>query len=218
MDGGIATNTHPKALGHLALHYRAGDGDLVVRLFRGLGLRVEDLGPARNGDRFFRVVIDPASEDGFFFVAAAAPAQLAFEAALQGGCDAAALKAYRRSRVTDPEAGFHIGVRYDSLEELEAAVLAVEAALRDEPRLQDRLSVTRFRARAGQDAEVDARMAASPALRPDDREAFGDRVVQVFVNTDVVAGGLLTLGQTFELDYVFPGRGEAYPPVKVYDS
>jgi hypothetical protein len=120
--------------------------------------------------------------------------------------------------VTDPESGFHIGVRYDSLDALEHAVLAVQAAIANEPRLAGRMSVTRFRARAGQDPAVDARMAASPVLQADDREAFGDKVVQVFVNTDVVAGGLLSLGQTFELDYEFPGRPPSYPPVRVYEG
>jgi hypothetical protein len=34
--------------------------------------------------------------------------------------------------------------------------------------------------------------------------AFVERTVQVFVQTDVVSTGLLLLGQTIELDYVFP--------------
>jgi len=223
MDGeiGVTAGT-AKTLGHLALHYRAGDGDLVVRLFSGLGLRVEDLAPGRNGDRFFKIVLDPGVEDGFFFAATAAPAQLAFEDAMTEACrardGAAALAAYRASRVSDPEAGFHIAVRYDSLEALERAVLSMETARSDEPRLAGRLALTRFKARAGQDLDVDARMAASPAFRPDDREAFGDKVVQVFLNTDVVAGGLLSLGQTFELTYHFPGRPPAHPPVRVYEA
>jgi hypothetical protein len=109
-------------------------------------------------------------------------------------------------------------VRYDSLEALERAVLALEASLKNEPRLAQRMAITRFKSRAGQDPAVDARMAASPVLQADDREAFGDKIVQVFINTDVVAGGLLSVGQIFELDYIFPDRPAPHPPVKVYED
>lgn len=207
-----------KYLGHLALHYRAGDGERVVQLFRSLGLRVEDLGPARNGDRFLKVIVDTDAPhgDGYFFAATAAPAQLAFEDALtaSGG---AALEAYRSARLADPESSFHIGVRYQSLEALERAVHAVEA-MAGEPDLQKRISVVRMKAPAGRSPEVDARMAASPVFKPDDREAFSPGGVQVFIQTDIVAGGLLAIGQTIELDYVFPGRHPGYPPVKVYED
>jgi hypothetical protein len=227
MDGNTLiegeTGNRTKALGHLALHYKAGDGDLVLRLFRSLGLRVEDLGPARNGDRFFKVVVDSSSAegDGFFYVATVAPYQVAFEQALNSAFsadkDAQALAAYRTARSTDPEAGFHIGVRYEGLDALEQAVLAIEAAMREEPRLAGRIGVTRLKAPAGKNAEIDARMSRAPVFKADDREAFGEGGVQVFIQTDLVAGGLLALGQTFELDYLFPGRATR-EPVKVYEG
>jgi hypothetical protein len=46
-------------------------------------------------------------------------------------------------------------------------------------------------------------MDASPVFGADDRSAFSDYGVQCFVQTDLCAAGLLTLGQVIELDYYF---------------
>ena len=208
---------HAKALNHLALHYRPGDSDRIVRLFRTLGLRVEDLGPGRNGDRSLRVVIDASRPDGFFFVSTATPAQLQFEATLEEACGGA-LGAYRQTRQSDPEAGFHIAVRYDSLEAVEQAIVGLRAVIAEEPGLAERLSVIAMKAHSSDNPAIAERMASSPVFGPEDREAFGEGIVQVFVSTDLVAGGLLSVGQTIELDYIFPGRRASFAPVRVYDD
>jgi hypothetical protein len=208
-----------KTFGHFTLHYRAGDGERVCDLFIALGLRVEDLGPARNGDRLFKVVIDSRgrADDGAFFVSSAARHQLDLETALATLANADAIKTYRAAGLAEPQAGSHVGVSYDALETLEEAVRAVEA-LAATPDFSGRVKVTRMKAKVGLDPAVDERMAASPVFRPSDREAFGDRYVQVFIHTDLVAGGPLTFGQMIELNYVFPSSSVGYASVKVYES
>jgi len=101
-----------------------------------------------------------------------------------------------------PESAPHAGLKYASLDDLEAAVVALEAHAAPGGPLDGRVSVTRFRARPGLDGEVDARMAASPVFTDADRPAFGDHIVQVFVRTDLF--GALTSASTIELDYAFP--------------
>ena len=218
----------PKALGHLALHYRPGDSALVVRLFRSLGLRVEDFGAALEGllvqdpepsplvDRGYRVFINSEGQDGFFFAVTATSAQLALEDALIAA-PPAALEDYRKARAVDPEASFHIGIRYESLEQVEHAIETLEAALAEDNAMANRVTIARFKAHSSLDPAVAERMAASPVFRPDDRDAFVENAVQVFIQTDIAAGGLLCLGQTIELDYVFPVAAPHFPPVAVFE-
>jgi hypothetical protein len=217
-----------KALGHLAMHYRPGDSVYVVKLFQSLGLRVEDFGPSLDGllvsasvssphlDRCFRVFLNAKSQDGFFFVATATQAQLAFEDAVTAA-GLSALDEYRQARILDPEANFHLSVRYESLEDLEHALAVLEETSRENPDFGRRLRIKRMKAFSPTDPSVKARMAASPAFKDGDPDSFAERVIQVFIETDIAAGSLLCLGQVIELDYVFPGPMNHYPPVKVYE-
>jgi hypothetical protein len=78
--------------------------------------------------------------------------------------------------------------------------------------LAGRVEVTRYRARPDLAAGVDERMARSPLFTPEDRPAFADHWVQCFVRTDLFGFGVVALGQTIELDYVFD-EFFAAPPV-----
>ncbi|GAA4996865.1 hypothetical protein GCM10023205_82660 [Yinghuangia aomiensis] len=68
---------------------------------------------------------------------------------------------------------------------LEQAAAAVEAAGKDDPELAGRISV-------------------SGIYRPEDPHAVTDTMMQVFVHTDVLACGLVTLGQHIELQWHVP--------------
>jgi hypothetical protein len=63
------------------------------------------------------------------------------------------------------------------------------------------------RAKPG-DAEIDARMDASPLFADAVRHTYGRNGVQAFVRTDLLIGGPLGDGVVLEFDYVFPGRPE----------
>jgi len=228
MNANESSRGEPKALGHLALHYRPGDSALVVRLFCSLGLRVEDFGASLEGllvqdpepspavDRGFRVFINSEGQDGFFFAVTATSAQLAVEDALIAA-PPAALEAYKRARRLNPEASFHVSIRYETLEQVEHAIETLEAAIAEEPGMAGRVTITRFKAHSSLDPSVAERMAASRVFGPDDRDAFVENVVQVFIQTDIAAGGLLCIGQTIELDYVFPVDVPRYAPVETFE-
>ena len=90
-------------------------------------------------------------------------------------------------------------------------MLALSAATAPGGELEGRAAVTRYRARPGQDPEIDAAMQKSPIFRDDDGTAFADYAVQVFVKTDLCTTGLFALGQTIELDYFWPPAFETMP-------
>ena len=105
----------------------------------------------------------------------------------------------------DFEASFHFGFLVPTLEELEALVAALTALEADDPAFRGRITIGLNRARRG-DADIDARLDASPVFGSATRFAYGSGGVQVFVETDLVRAGQLGESMIFEFDYVFPGR------------
>ena len=183
-----------RSLGHVALGIGPGDGPAAAELLRALGLEVTDNGPSKMGDPWYTALVDTDTFEGLenlFFVVPTSIEQRAFEEALSA-VDASEFVASKRA---NPESASHVALAYRDLETLEAAVRAV--------RELDRVSVRVFRARRG-DAQIDARMDESDVFGEVAEEAFVDRTIQVFVHTDLVSTSLLCLGQTIELDYVFP--------------
>jgi hypothetical protein len=196
----------PRSLGHVALAVGPGDGPAAAHLLELLGLQVTDNGPSKMGDPWYTALVDPDTFEGLenlFFVVPVSEAQLRLEASLgEQLADTVELEDFLGSKREQPESASHIALAFNDLDTLEEAVLAVLDAA-DEPPLAGRVNVRVFRARGGYD-DVDERMAASDLFADADDVAFVERTVQVFVQTDIVSTGLLLLGQTIELDYVFP--------------
>ena len=183
-----------RSLGHVALGIGPGDGPAAAELLRALGLDVTDNGPSKMGDSWYTALVDPATFEGLenlFFVVPTSHEQRALEASM-AIVDTAEFLASKRA---NPESASHVALAYRDLDALEAAIRRV--------RELDRVSVRIFRAKRGH-ADVDARMDTSDIFGQITEEAFVDRTVQVFVHTDLVSTSLLCLGQTIELDYVFP--------------
>ncbi len=209
------TTTATATLGHIAIHYRPGDFDRARVLFESLGAHLEDNGP--NG--FCTIVFDRGDwnyVDNVMYLSQAGPVKLGLEAAITeslrlGEADEdPRATAFRELRSASPESLDHIGIRYSSFEELERAVLALEAATGPGGALEDRAVVTKYRARPGQADDV---MAASPVFRDHDDQgpSFADHGVQIFVKTDLCTTGLFALGQTIELDYFWEPAFETMP-------
>jgi hypothetical protein len=203
-------------LGHLALHYRPGEEQPARRLLELIGCTLVDNGPAPGSDGFCTVLIDKGTgnyADNLMFLSALPPAQVAVEDAIRDrlGEDDELVRALRALGPMAPEALSHIGLRYQSFEDLERVLQALEAATAPGGELEGRVEVVKHRARPGLDADVDARMAASPVFTGDEKPAFADHWVQCFVNTDLCGFGILAFGSTFELDYVFD-RFMDHPP------
>ena len=202
------------SMGHLALHYAtAEDGPVAARLLTEVGLRETQVLPLPNGN-FYRFVVGDAHfsrGDGIVYLSALPEPQArliaAIHAALRVGTDheEEAVTGYRAMMAADFEASFHFALLIDSLEALEAIVLRLRDLNQNDPELQGRIRIGLNRARRGE-AEVDARLDASPVFGDCTRYAYGSNGVQVFVETDLIRAGQLGESMHLELDYVFPGK------------
>ncbi len=218
-----ATDTPPvqsgnATLGHLAIHYRPGDFPRARLLFEALGAHLEDNGP----EGFTTIVFDHDAwnyVDNVMYLSQAGPVKLGLEAAVTealhlGEADEdPRVTAFLSTRSSSPESLDHVGIRYASFEALERAVATLTRLTSPGGELAGRAVVTKYRARAGQDARIDEVMAASPIFRDGDEDgtSFADYGVQVFVKTDLCTTGLFALGQTIELDYFFAPAFEVMP-------
>ncbi len=210
----MAAQRHSKTYGHLAVHYRNPDeGPLAARLLRELGFTECYSMQQLDGGTFFHFVIDEQADRGtdriFYLlcmpeVIRAVYAEIADRLGVGSQDESPAVRALREAQAHDPEFGFHAAVVLPSLEELEEMVLRLQRLAREDPELRDRIKITINRARPGT-PEVDARMDASAVFADVTRYTYGPNGVQVFVETDLLAGGPLGDNWVFEFDYVFPG-------------
>ena len=194
-----------RVLGHVALYYRPGEERAARTLLTDLGCELVENGPRPGEDGFCSAVLDANTanhHDNVVYLGQMSDAQWMLEQQIAEVLRSAAGGTYRDRLAEWPEAGPHVGFKYESLEDLEAAVLAIEAHSAPGGPLAERVRVTCFRARPGLDAQIDERMDASPVFTADDRPAFGNHIVQCFVRTDLF--GTMTSASTIELDYAFP--------------
>ncbi len=188
----LRVQTAHRQLNHVELLYRPGERELAVRVFELLGCRAVD-----RGGTFFTSFVEPAESDyanNAFYASEVTPEQWALEDALAGAIGSegelgSAARAYLDRLRGEPQRSFHFGMRYPSLEALEATVDAIGAVDETDPALAGRISV-------------------SGVFRPGDPGAYTDTMVQAFVRTDVVAAGLLAFGQHVELQYQLPPTPE----------
>jgi hypothetical protein len=182
-----------RLLTHVELVYRPGERALAIELFELLGCR-----PVDRGGEYFTSFIEPADGDyvtNVLYASEVTPAQWALEQALHDQAELAApMLAYADHLRAQPQRSFHFGLRMPEREALEATIERVSTAGREDPRLAGRVAV------AG-------------VFRPGDAGALTDTMMQAFVWTDVVASGLLALGQHIELQWSAPHRDpESRPP------
>jgi hypothetical protein len=175
---------------HAELLHRPGERELAKRVFELLGCRVLD-----RGGHFFTAFVEPGVTDyvtNVLYASEVTAEQWAFErqldlAAAGHGPLARARSAWTAHMRAHPQSSYHFGLRVPSEEALNAALDRITAAGRDDPDLAGRVGV------AG-------------VFRPGDRDAATDTMVQAFVRTDVVACGLVTLGQHIELQWHLPKK------------
>lgn len=212
LDATQTTNT--LSLGHIALHYaKPEDGPAAARLLSLIGLvETQDL-LLPNGTHFYRFVVDGrhyGRGDGIIYLSAVPEAQQklidAMRSALGVGTEDEhpSVGGMRDALLSDPEYSFHVGLLADSLEAVEKLVLDLRERADSDPDLKGRLNITLNRPMPG-DAEVDARLDASPVFGGVTRHAYGRNGIQVFIETDLLVSGTLGESTVIEIDYVFPG-------------
>jgi hypothetical protein len=201
-----------REFGHLALQYLPGDEKLARHLLELFGCTLVDNGPDPGNDGFCTVLVnagDANHADNIFFLGKVSDAQLAIEHALRetlaldSDTPSPLLTTFRERVLVAPESTSHLGIRYRTFDELERTLLAIEEATAPGGLLHGRASLVKYKARPGVDPVADEAIAASPAFTGDERPAFADGWIQCFVRTDLLGFGLLSLGSTFELDFVF---------------
>jgi len=182
------TSRDGRALNHVELVYRPGERDLAARVFALLGCRPHD-----TGRTYLTSFVEPAEGDfanNAVYASEVTPEQWRLECALadalaDGGPVADAAHGYLDRFHEEPQRSTHFGIRVPDRERFDAVI----AALRDA---------------ADHDPELAGRVRVSAVFAPGDPGSLTDTMIQAFVHTDVVAAGLLVLGQHFELQYQFP--------------
>jgi len=194
-----------RSMGHLALYYRPGCEQAARVLAADLGCELVDNGPSPGRDGFCTALLDgprATHGDNLVYLARMNDEQARVEVALERTLEDLGLGRSWDGIGEWPEIRPHFGIRFHTLEALEEALLAIEAHAAPGGPLEGRAQVRKFTARPGLDPATDARMAASPVFRGDEKPAFVDHLVQCFVRTSVF--GNLTSGGLIELDYAFP--------------
>lgn len=218
----IATAEHDsgtirgRSMGHLALHYgEPADGPVAARLLEAIGLVETQMLPLPQGN-FYRFVVGDghyARGDGIIYLSALPEPQRKLIEAIHESFGVGTddehdvIKGWRAMMAADPEASFHFGFLLDSLEDLERIVLDLRAKAENDPDFKGRINIVLNRARQG-DAEVDARLDASPVYGDVTRYAYGRNGVQAFIETDILKAGQLGDSMVVELDFVFPGKDQ----------
>jgi hypothetical protein len=179
-------------LNHVEMVYRPGERDLAARVFELLGMRVVD-----NGGEWLFALIDPSVGDASnnaCYASQVTPEQWTLEQTLTSAMASSdsevgtAAQAYADKVQAEPQHSFHFGIRYLERDDFDA-------------------TLDRFRG-AATDPELAGRVALLGIYDPSEPGAYAPGMFQAFVRTDVVAGGLLALGQLIELQWHLP-RGES---------
>ena len=177
-----------RAINHVELVYRPGERALAAKVFDLLGCRPQD-----RGGTFLTSFVEP-SEDDFcnnaVYCSEVTPEQWDLECALSdalgaGGPVAEAAQRYLDRFREEPQRSTHFGIRIPDRSRFDSVIDALRDAGEHDPELKGRVRV-------------------SAVFAPGDPGSLTDAMIQAFVHTDVVAAGLLTLGQHFELQYQFP--------------
>jgi len=173
-----------RMLNHVEMVYRPGDRQLVGRLFELLGCAAVE-----TGGPFLIIHVDPENPDptkldNCVYASEMTAAQLRLEDALSQALDAESALSDGHAGYTDhntsrPQFTTHFGLAM-SVAELDAALARIEKAQADDP-------------------EVGKRVTIAGVYRPGDEGSLSPTLVQAFVQTDLCAAGLVTLGQRFEL-------------------
>ena len=165
-----------RSLNHAELVHRPGERELTRRALVAMGCQVRD---GVSGIWIFA--------DEVLLVSEVTPEQWAFEEWLGAQLEtetAGPYEAFRDQLRIQPQRYHHLGIGLETLAAWEGTVQRIQDLPETDPELAERLEV-------------------AAVFRPGDPGAFGDDFVQAFVRTDVFSVGLLTLGQTIELQHYY---------------
>lgn len=167
-------------LNHVEFAHRPGEGDLAVRLFEALGCSCSVIDSPPYG-KYIVVSLD-GSPHGVndMFASQAEPEQLAFEDALAQPMAGGAAQRLRELQRQRPFRAAHIGLRIPSVAALDQVIARLE-------QLRSGAFAGRLELGFGMERSFEeARASDSP-------------IKQLWIWTDVISAGLLSVGQQIEL-------------------
>jgi len=204
-------------ISHVNLHYsQPEDGPAAALLLETAGLlKTQELDLPQGGVfyRFTTNFLAPNGGDNIIYLSPLPAATSALMAAAREALgfgtnkEHPAASAYRAAQAADPEYNFHVGFLHASLDQLEYRYLALQALEANDTRFAERLKFLVNRAQPG-DADIDARLDASPVYKGVSRYTYGRNGVQAFCETDLIVDGPLGGGVVLEFDYIFPNRND----------
>jgi hypothetical protein len=180
-----------RRLNHVEFAHRPAEGDHAIALFEALGCRCEAIDTPPYG-KYIVVSLDgsPHGENDMF-ASEAEPDQLALESALEAaisakgsdiGRAAAQFRDFQRDRAFRAA---HVGMRFPTVAALDATI--------------DRLALLADRDLAGR-----LELGLVMERNRDEARATSSPMKQIWVWTDVISTGLLTVGQQMELQAYEP--------------
>jgi hypothetical protein len=179
----IDTIATERRLTHVELLYRPGQRQLAAEVLRLLGCV-----PVDRGGTWFTSFIDPAGVGDYannaLYASEVSKEQWRLEQAMASTV-AVPHAEYVALMRREPQRSAHFGFRVPEESALENLVSDVRKAGADDPELAGRVGI-------------------DGVYRPGEPGAIAPNMVQAFVWTDVVATGLLSLGQHIELQWHLP--------------
>jgi hypothetical protein len=168
-----------RCLTHVELLHRPGERSLAAQVLTLLGCE-----PVDRSGHWFTSFIDPDAprdwSSNVLYASEVGAEQWALEQALP-----AEAETYRKAMRDQPQRSAHFGFR-----------VATEDGLME--------LVDRIRTAGASDPQLRGRIAIDGVYRPGEPDAIAPNMIQAFVWTDVVAAGLLMLGQHIELQWHLP--------------
>lgn len=177
----LRTTAPETRLTHVELLHRRGERQLAAEVLLLLGFQ-----PVDSGGHWFTSFVDPTAPRDWatnvVYTSEVGVEQWALEQALPPEAQAH-VEAMRAA----PQYSAHFGFRVADEDALTAVLARVEEASTHNPNLAGRIAV-------------------DGVFRPGEPGAIAPNMVQAFVWTDVVAAGLLSLGQHIEIQWHLPSE------------
>jgi hypothetical protein len=189
---------------HIGLVHRPGEGPLVAKL---LGLLGCDPSLPKLG---FAGVHALRSKDEAIFVSEITPEQWEFEQWLQDSlkqAGAGRAEAFLTQQRAVPQRGPHFGIGTPTLGDWEERIARLAHAAMHDPALAGRISVPGVY-RPGEEGSV----------AKESNGRLGATLYQAFIRTDLFSAGLLTLGQTIEVQHYLENDPAYTGPRKVLET
>jgi hypothetical protein len=189
---------------HIGLVYRPGEAPLVAKLLDLLGCQ-----PSLPKLPFAGVYA-LRSKDEAIFISEVTPEQWEFELWLQErlekiGSDRA--EAFLNQQRLVPQRGTHFGIGSATLQDWEDRIAKLADAAARDPDLSGRISMSGV-FRPGEEGSV----------AKESNGLLGATLYQAFIRTDLFSAGLLTLGQTIELQHYLENDPAYTGPRKVLET